>query len=73
MSVGDVLQIVAFVAFWFICDWAAGESKRKRFALVFSGVCILALGTHNGFEAGKAKAIKDAQQAAILTSPEMPR
>ena len=73
MDWSDVYTIVAILAFWWICDWAAPASKGKRAALVFAGFVLLAIGGHNGFQAGKAWAIRDAKQSAILTSPEMPR
>lgn len=73
MGWSDLVQILAIVAFWFLCDWASPTSRRRRGALHLAGIVLLIVGNHNGFLAGQEKAARDAQQAKILTSPEMPR
>jgi hypothetical protein len=73
MDARDVMQVVILVGFWFACDWAASGSTRKKCTLLAMGFALLIVGTNNGFEAGKAKGDRDAQQAAILTDRNMPR
>lgn len=73
MDWSNVYTIVAILAFWWICDWAAPVSRLKQWTLLFGGLMLLIIGINSGFKVGQEKAARDAQQAAILTSPEMPR
>ncbi len=73
MGWADLINGAAFAGFWGLCEQFGGPSRRRVWALVAAGAGMFLMGSHSGYEAGRARAAQDARQAVILANPEMPR
>lgn len=73
MAWRELVQPLSFIGYFAVSSWASRGSDTRFWILMFAGIGMYAAGSVDGVNFGWDRAIEHSRQAAILTSPEMPR